>query len=168
VNFWEQLAKVIGSALGDLAAHAAADQRTPPHHWANQTSWPNIPELDEFMRHFLQAHQLNATFVNGRLYVTITPKTPTGFEEYATNGGRPPGWTPPRPPPAPKPRDQAADALRVMGFKKGQDKPTHEELRDRYLHLAREFHPDRNKTKTAAERMTRINQAYQWLNQYGW
>lgn len=67
-----------------------------------------------------------------------------------------PEQAPPPPPPRP-PADRLARHLRTLGFKKAE-KPTPDDVRARYLDLAKRYHPDLN--PRGAERMKKITEAY--------
>jgi hypothetical protein len=171
--FWNDIGEMIGGALGEMAKHMADESR---RHWANQPESPERIEAIRQLQELFRNSHLEIVFQNGQFYARLVQNAGGTFEEYATNGGRPPGWTPPHNQPGPPPRrpPDAQAMLKVLGYLRrdlgymGEDKPTPEELRQRYLELARQFHPDVNGSKAAAERMTRINQAYQWLNENGW
>lgn len=67
-----------------------------------------------------------------------------------------PQQAPPPPPPRPA-GDRLARHLRTLGFKKAEH-PTAEDVRARYLDLAKRYHPDVN--PRGAERMKRVTEAY--------
>jgi DnaJ domain len=167
--FWNELGEMIGGALGEIVSHLAAHEATR-RHWANQPETPEQVDVTHQIQEFLQNHHVEIVFHQGAFYTRLVPNASTAgrtFEQYATNGGRPPGSTPP-PPRRPRPQDLAAQHLRELGYKSDQAPPSRDELQMRFRDLARKYHPDVNKRKNAPERMTRINQAYQWLKDNPW
>jgi hypothetical protein len=127
---------------------------------------PTLDPLIEEMIRQLGNLQIEFVQYQGRLYVRVFSVMADGSRHYAQAppGQAPPGQAPPPRRPAARSDSKRRLALKTLGYPPSAN-PTPDEIRARYKELAIKFHPDKPENAKRADRMTRVNVAYQYLRE---
>ena len=159
MTFWTKLSRALQNAIN---AAPSLDPNRVRESIELMEEMERAAEAYADQIRFVLAHSRVETYFDPRTRQFYTRLVYTGpirhgphGTEFVPDSGEDIPPNPPRRPP--RPIDPRRLALRTLGFKT-TDNPSQAEIRERYLDLAKRYHPDRN--PRGAERMKKITVAY--------